>query len=368
MAMKEHGKLTERQFAGIIANTLLGAGTLLLPRDITAVAGTGAWLSVLIGGLISIILLLLIINLGLRFPEETVMEYGERLTNKWIGGLLGIIFSTYWLFITGLIIRIFSLLLVSSVLFRTPLEVIVIAMLLTVLYLSRSDLQIVGRVNEIYFVFVIVPIMYALFLGLREINVLRILPLTGGQGIMPILKGGARSFFSFLGFEIVGLFLPSLTTQKLAYNYGLKGIITPLIAYVITMIVSIGVFGVEELQTLVWPTLELIMVTPFPGLLLERLESVFIAFWVVAIFTSAGNLYYASVVGFSQIFKIKEHKTLTIPLLPVVYLAAVFPENLYDVFRYVEISIKFAALLLISTLVLYYGAYFIKGRRGDERS
>ena len=38
MAMKEHGKLTERQFAGIIANTLLGAGTLLLPRDITAVA------------------------------------------------------------------------------------------------------------------------------------------------------------------------------------------------------------------------------------------------------------------------------------------------------------------------------------------
>lgn len=368
MAMKEHGKLTERQFAGIIANTLLGAGTLLLPRDITAVSGTGAWLSVLIGGFISIILLLLLINLGLRFPEETIMEYGMRLTNKWIGGLIGIAFCTYWLFITGIIVRIFSLMLVSSVLFRTPLEVIVIAMLLTVLYFSRSDLQIVGRVNEIYFVFVILFIMYALFLGLREINLIRVLPLTGGKGIMPILKGGLKSFFSFLGFEIVALFIPSLTTQKLAYNYSLKGIVTPLVAYIITMIVSVGVFGVEELQTLVWPTLELIKVTPFPGLLLERMEAVFIAFWVVAIFTTAANVYYASVVGFTQIFKLKEHKTLTLTLLPLAYLSAILPDNLHDVFEYVDIVTKFAAGLIITTIIIYFAAIFIKGRKGDERS
>ncbi len=185
---------------------------------------------------------------------------------------------------------------------------------------------------------------------------------------MPILKGGLKSFFSFLGFEIVALFIPSLTTQKLAYNYSLKGIVTPLVAYIITMIVSVGVFGVEELQTLVWPTLELIKVTPFPGLLLERLEAVFIAFWVVAIFTTAANVYYASVVGFTQIFKLKEHKTLTLTLLPLAYLSAILPDNLHDVFEYVDIVTKFAAGLIITTIIIYFAAIFIKGRKGDERS
>ncbi|MFW6288109.1 MAG: GerAB/ArcD/ProY family transporter, partial [bacterium] len=87
--MKEHGKLTERQFAGIIANTLIGAGTLILPRTVTAEAGTGAWISILIGGFLSVIALFVIIRLGLRFPEETLMEYGGRISNKWIGGFIG---------------------------------------------------------------------------------------------------------------------------------------------------------------------------------------------------------------------------------------------------------------------------------------
>src|SRR5690554_4685616 len=108
MVMKEHGKITERQFAGILANTLMGAGTLILPRTITSIARTGAWISVIFGGIVSIVLLLLFIRLGLRFPEETIMEYGVRITNKWIGGIIGFTFCTYWLFAAGLIIRIFS--------------------------------------------------------------------------------------------------------------------------------------------------------------------------------------------------------------------------------------------------------------------
>ncbi|MFW6389593.1 MAG: GerAB/ArcD/ProY family transporter [Halanaerobiales bacterium] len=366
--MKEHGKLTERQFAGIIANTLIGAGTLVLPRTVTATAGTGAWISVLIGGFLSIVVMMIIIKLGLRFPEETLMEYGAHITNKWIGGIIGFIFCLYWIFLTGLVIRAFSSMLTSAVLLNTPIEMIIIAMILIIVYFTRHDIQVIGRINELYFVFIIIPILFGIFLALREINFIRLLPLTGGQGLLPLLRSGTNSFFSFLGFEIIILFIPSITTQKLSYNYGIKGIISPLIVYMILVLISVGVFGIEELQNLTWPTLELVKVTPFPGLVLERLEAVFIAFWVVAIFTTSGNLFYSSVIGLSQIFKIEEHKTLIFPLLPFVFFIAVYPDNIFEVLDYMDILGRAGGVIIFFIPVIYYLIAVIANKRGDERS
>jgi len=366
--MKEHGKITERQFAGIIANTLIGAGSLTLPRVMTATAGTGAWISVLIGGFLSLIILAIIIRLGLRFPEETVMEYGSRITNKWIGGIIGFLFCVYWLVLAGFVIRIFSSMLISAVMPDTPIEVIIITMLLVVVYFIRHDIQVIGRINELYFIFIIIPIIFGVLLVVKGVNPVRIFPLTGGHGFISLLTGGIDSFFSFLGFEIVFLLIPSITTQKLTFNYAFKGLISPIFVYMILVILAIGVFGVEELQNLTWPTLELVKVTPFPGLIFERIEVIFISFWVVAIFTTSGNLLYSSVIGFSQIFKIEEHKTLTFPLLPIVFFIAIYPDNIFQVFDYADLLSKAGAALICFISILYYLIAVIWDKKGDERN
>ncbi len=366
--MKEHGKLTERQFAGIIANTLIGAGSLVLPRTITATAGTGAWIAVLIGGFLSLIVMLIIIRLGLRFPEETMMEYGTHITNKWIGKGIGFIFCTYWLILAALVIRVFSSMLVSAVMIETPIEVIIIAMLLTVVYFIRHDIQVIGRVNELYFIFIIIPILFGILLSIREVNPIRLLPLTGGKGFYSILTAGIGSFFSFLGFEIIVMLIPSITTQKLTYNYSIKGLLSPLVVYMTIVLLAVGIFGIEELQNLTWPTLELIKVTPFPGLILERLEVVFISFWVVAIFTTSGNLLYISILGFSQVLQIEEHKTLIFPLLPLVFFLSMLPKNIYKVFDMMDILSKLGGLLVCSIPITYYLISVIWDKKGDERS
>lgn len=366
--MKEHGKLTERQFAGIIANTLIGAGSLVLPRTLTAAAGTGAWIAVLIGGGLSLIVMMIIIRLGLRFPEETLMEYGTHITNKWIGKSIGFILCTYWLILAAMVIRVFSSMLVSAVLLDTPMEVIVIAMLVVVVYFIRHDIQVIGRINELYFIFIIIPIIFGILLAISEVNPIRLMPLMGGNGIVNLVSAGVSSFFSFLGFEIIVILIPSITTQKLTYNYGFKGIISPLVVYMTIVILSVGIFGVEELQNLTWPTLELIKVTPFPGLVLERLEVVFIAFWVVAIFTTSGNILYSSIIGYSQIFNIEEHKTLIFPLLPIVFLIAMYPDSIYTVFEYMDILSKTGAVLVCAVPITYYLIAVIWDKKGDNRS
>ncbi|MEJ6951931.1 GerAB/ArcD/ProY family transporter [Natronospora cellulosivora (SeqCode)] len=366
-AMKEHGKLTERQFAGIIANTLIGAGSLIIPRTATNIAGTGGWISLLIAGFAVIISLFIMIRLGLRFPEETFMEYSCRITNKWIGKTLGIIYCIYWLLAAALIIRVFSSMIKTTVLFNTPLEIIIISMLIVVVYFIRHDIQVIGRINELYFIFIIIPIILGVFLAVREINVIRLMPFTGGQGIGPIFAGSIDTFFSLLGFEVIILLLPSLVTQKLAYNYGTKGIVSPLAVYMVFVIIAVGLFGVEELQNLTWPTLEVIKATPFPGLLLERLEAVFIAFWVVAIFTSAGNILYSSILGFTQIFELHEHRTLSFPFLPLVFFIAIYPENIYKVFDFTDLISRLGGFLILVVPITLYLIAIIRDIKGDAR-
>lgn len=367
MEMKEHGKLSERQFAGIIANTLIGAGSLVIPRTATEVAGTGAWISLLIAGIIVLISLYIMIRLGLRFPEETLIEYSCRITNKWIGKGIGFIYSFYWLFTAAIIVRLFSSMLVTTVLFDTPIEVLIITMLVVVIYFIRHDIQTIGRINELYFIFIIIPIVMGVFLAIKEINFIRLMPFTGGHGFLPILEGSINSLFSLLGFEVVVLLLPSLVTQKMAYNYATKGIISPLAVYMVFVIIGIGLFGIEEIQNLTWPTLEVIKVTPFPGLVLERLEAIFIAFWVIAIFTSCGNILYSAVVGLTQVFELQEHKTLAYPVLPILLFIAMYPENIYEVFNVMQFISYFGAAIVFTTPIFLYLLAIIRDIKGDAR-
>lgn len=366
--MKEHGKLTERQFAGIIANTLIGAGSLVLPRTITKVAGTAAWLSILIGGLFSFLIICLIIKIGFRFPEETLMEYSNRVLGKVLGKSISLLFCFYWLIVCSLVLRVFASMLSSAILLNTPIEFIIIAMLFLIIYFINHDIEVIGRVNELYFIFLIIPVIIGIFLSLKEVQVIRLMPVLGQKGFASIFKGSLNSFFSFLGFEIIVLFLPSLVTPKLAYNYAVKGLISPLIIYLAIVVAATGAFGIEELQNLTWPTLELVKVIPFPSLILERVEAIFISFWVIAIFTTSGNLLYSSVVGMTQVFKLEDHKTLIYPLIPLVFFVAIFPDNVYQVFYYMELSSVIGTFLLFVIPISIYILSIIRNVHGDEKA
>ncbi|WP_407649410.1 GerAB/ArcD/ProY family transporter [Brevibacillus composti] len=62
--------------------------------------------------------------------------------------------------------------------------------------------------------------------------------------------------------------------------------------YVLIVIASIAIFGAEETKLLLWPTLELARMTSLPAYILERLDILFLAVWVTAVFTTLFSSYY----------------------------------------------------------------------------
>ncbi len=365
--MKEHGKITERQFAGIIANTLIGIGILIIPRTATEDAGTAAWLSLILGAVVALLLIFLFIKLGKRFPKETLIEYGPRILGRWGGGVVSLLLCFYWFVTSSMVLRLFAEVLASAILKRTPLEMIVLAMLFVVVYFIRHDLQVFARINELYFLFILIPAVMGIVLSMRKLSVVRLMPLMGGNGLGVIISGAANLFLSFIGFEIIVLLIPSLVTQEKAYNYGFKGWLSPALVYLAIIVTATGVFGIEELQNLVWPTLELAKVTQFPGLVLERVEAIFLAFWLIAVFTTVSNLLYSSIVGLTQFFKLEEHKTLIYPLIPFSFIISMYPENVYNVFESLNFLGRSGGLLVVITPVVIYLVAIVRKVKGDEK-
>jgi len=101
---------------------------------------------------------------------------------------------------------------------------------------------------------------------------------------MPILYTVKTTVIAFLGFEMAFLFYPYLQNKKAAA----KGIV---IANTLTLVVYLHItficfiyFSPEEITQFLWPTLTLVKPIQFP--FLERMEIVFVSFYIFLFSTS----------------------------------------------------------------------------------
>ncbi|GAB6099678.1 GerAB/ArcD/ProY family transporter [Halanaerocella petrolearia] len=364
--IRKQGKITERQFSAIIINTVIGVGILFLPRSVVRFSDTGSTLAVVLATLIFLFNLLVIIKLGLRFPRDNIFEYMPKILGKIVGKLIGLFFIVYWFVSVALGIRAFSELLVTAILPTTPLEIIMISMLMIVTYLARKDIQVIGRVNELYTLILIIPLLVLAVTSFGHGETVQVFPLFRGYNSLNILKGSISAYFSLLGFEIITIFIPHITTKKLTLEYGLKGWIIPSCIVVIIMLACLAVFGAFELKNLVWPTFELIKSTHFFSLLFERLEVAFITIWVIAIFTTASNLLYGLSIGAAQILNLDDNRTLIAPLLPILYLVALAPRNTYELFNLIDIMSLIGIVLTTIIPLILLILSIIRGQRGRD--
>jgi spore germination protein len=220
---------------------------------------------------------------------------------------------------------------VTAVLVETPLEVTVASMLLLTFYFALSKDKVVFRVNEFLFPLMVVPLLILGILAFQKANYTRLLPLAPieTKGILQDLMG---TILVYHGYEIILQFSSRFSSETKYMRANLLGIGFVGLVYVLIVIAGIVSFGHEELQRLTWPTLELVKSVNVPGLILERAEAVFIGVWVAAVFTTAGNYFYAATHLISDMLRIRRTYLIAILLAPTIYFIAMHPRNQFDLF------------------------------------
>lgn len=362
--MDKKKQITPRQATAIMASTIIGVGILTLPREVTAAAGSDGHLATLLGGILAIFILIFLTRLGMRFPNQTLIEYNDLILGRFLGKLLSLAFIIYWLLIAAITVRIFGEMVITAILTNTPLEVIIGIMLLLGAQLASQELRVFARVHELLLLLTFPPLLFLFLISVRSVNLLHMLPVLA-FGPLPVLHGALATGLSYLGIEIVMMLFPYYKEQEQAMKYHLYGAAIPLVLYGSIVFIGLGTFGPDALQYLQWPTLEQIRIATIPGVL-ERLESIFIGIWVVVVFTSVGSLLFMVNLSLSHLLDWKKrnrfwHYLLTIPL----FFLARYPQNILAVEKYGNIVTKTGLILITAGSGILYLVALLRQKKGE---
>ncbi|MZQ87117.1 endospore germination permease [Paenibacillus sp. 5J-6] len=365
--MEHPRQITVIQAAIILISTIIGVGVLALSLFAVRAADSGAPLVTFLGLLLGLAGLWLLTKLGMRFPEQSIIEYSKELIGKWTAGVFSVLIIAFFALITALAAREFGEVVVTSVLMKTPLEVTVIVMLLLAAVSSRADITTFTYFHHFYFPVIVFPGLLIVVLSLKNAHLVNLLPIWGNEP--KGMFGGILTMAAlFQGSFVMTIVIPAMRRPEKAMIAGYIGMAISGALYVLIVIATVGVFGAEEIKKLVWPTLELAKTTSLPANILERLDGAFLAVWVTAVFTTLLSSYYLAIHFTSRLLKLKDHKMFAFFLMPFIYVMAMFPQNLLQMYEIIQVVGRWGLIFtVVYPLVLFIMAVIRKKKsRGDQ--
>jgi spore germination protein (amino acid permease) len=361
-------KISSLQLGVFIFNTVLGVGILSLPSTIDKESENNAWMITIIGGLIILIFTFFMCKVGNRFSPKGFIGTLKMLFGRVLGTALSIPVCIYFLIIIMIEIRTFAETTKIYLLYNTPLEFIIYPLIIFVVFLARSGVEPTSRFYEAVTPVTLIIILTLFLVALPKSdysNLLPVLPVKTGS-IMPGLKA---VFFSFAGFEILLVMFPFLRKPKEAFKVSSFAVIILAIIYTIEIIQCLARFGVNETAAQIYPVVTLIRSSEVPGGIIERMEGLLLAVWVIFVYTTVVAFMFGLSVVLGDLLKHKKRKHIVPMLLPIIYIGVLQAQSIVEL---ADINDKILFYLGIYSYFLLPTMMFImtllkgKGGAGNE--
>lgn len=364
----DNDKISSFQVGVFIFNTILGVGILTLPASLAKEVGNDAWLLSILSGLVNIPFMYFICKVGERYGDKGFLGTLESLFGRFLGTLLSLPVLVYFIAFSGLVVRIFAETIKLFLLNNTPLEFIIIPLLILAVFLARSGVEPTARFFE-----AVTPIIIIVLIGLIIIAVPSTKQVTNLRPYLttPVLKyvtGVRTGIFSFAGFEVVMILYPFIKKPKGTFKASIIALLGLITIYTVIIIECIAKFGAKETKALIYPTMTLIKSSELPGAFIERMEGFLIAMWVLLVFTTLVSLMYGfSVIG-GDLLKQKERKHIIPLFLPALYIIALVGDNVAQFFSLIDkLSLYLGSYVIIVLPTSMFIMMLIKGGKGSRK-
>ncbi len=361
--MEKKGFIEEFALFVSLSVSMIGVGIFYAPSIVAKYIGPGGWISALITGVEIFIILLCIykvIKLN-KFKDITFILTGTY--GRFLGKIISLIYSLLILIVLSLSLRTFSEVITMYLLRNTPTEVIIITFIFTGMYLSRGGLANVVHFNEIVFWLMFVPIGIMLLLTLPAADFSNLLPI-GGYPVKDYIMSSFEILFLFNGFSMAFILIPYVKKRKAIKSIMFTSSIFVTVFYIIIFILVSATLSYVQTADSIFPTITMLQSISSNSGILEKWDSLVMALWVIFYFTSFANIYYFASSILKDVFSLEDIRTSSMIYVPIVYLAAMLPENIINVrnTKYNYLRVGFIAIILIiigGTLVIS----LVKNRR-----
>lgn len=325
----ENRKISLRQLQALLLLDCFGTTVLFLPAELARLSGKACWVVALLSGVVFAVLSLLLTSVGKRLPQGTVVDWCRGCFGNFFGAIVLIGLAMKLLLDGMLELRMFSEIVCRSMLPTTPVWAISLVVLAVAGSLAAQGTECLGRMAEILFFLVAIPLAVILLAVAISSKYHRILPLEL-PSVSEIGSGIAAMSIVFQGLTFLYFIYPDLKRPARSRSAVLKS--SALTGLVVTAMVflCLAVYGEGILSEKLLPSLQMMERVSFTGVFLTRQDVLLLWFWMasVSVFLS-GTLFFGSLLGV-QMFRQQEtkRKTWLWVWLAAVFAASFLPENL----------------------------------------
>ncbi|MDF2613479.1 MAG: spore germination protein [Clostridia bacterium] len=328
-----NGKISVRQVEILLILQMFNTSILLLPRIAANHAGRNGYMLPIAALAFGFIYLFCITTLTNRFKGDTIVEFLPKIVAKPIAYLVLALFVVKIIITTGLEIRMFGEMVSQVMLPKTPIEVIILTMLLTTAYLVKSGIEATARMGEILLYFIFLPLVIVFALIVVKADYKQLLPLFETD-LMSIGKGAFVISLSFMPIEFMLILAGLMKKQEKTRQAVLIALLAIAVIETIVVILTYVGIGANESKRQIWPVLTLMQSVQFPGSLIENQEILMMTSWVFSIYMYISSGIYFSSLMVSRALKVRRENIFILPVIPIIYFVSIFPESLIDAYKY----------------------------------
>ncbi|MFF3024291.1 GerAB/ArcD/ProY family transporter [Gottfriedia sp. NPDC057948] len=344
-------RITFVQFILLIFGVQVGIGVISLPRVLEEKAGTDGWISLLIGGLLSLLISIAIVKLREKDPNCSFNTYFTHCFGKVIGTIFSIFFTLFFLGM-GFVVFLRSVLFIQSYILQdSSLFIILVLFLIPTYQFVTGGIQIIGKYVEIIFPIVIFFLIMLLF-TLKQSNIHFILPIIK-DGWSPIFKAVPSTVTAFLGIEIIFILYPYLEEKEKALKGVMiaNGMITFLYLYV--SIICFVVYSPDEIKLIFEPVLDILSVIEFQYV--ERLDFVLFSLFLMVISKTWIMYMWIGVTNLAEVFQQKRIDYLFIGLSCVfLFLTSFFIPTFKQNNLYMQLLSTYGSIGMLTILIFIW--------------
>lgn len=353
--MKYLEQISSNQAMKYVISTVLATAILFVPGITTQQAAQDAWISLIIALIFGIFVAYMSSSLGLKFPDETVIQFSVTVLGKALGKFIGFIYVFYFFYVAYFVQRQFGELINSVYMVRTPMIVFIIVVTLLSCYVLYKGLEVLVRVNDIIIIWMLIGLIAIFVLTAKDIQLNRFIPVFE-CGTGAVIRG-SFSPASWLGESaIIMMLIPFIKDKGKVKKANLLAVFFLFVIMELIIFGTIGVMGVNFTQRNLFPTFSLarsIDISYAP--ILERQEAVFMVIWVAGMLMKLSTFFFAGVLGLSQWLGIQDYRPLILPMGVITASLSILSwDNVIDLQKYSDYSfspsITFVNFFLTSIL------------------
>lgn len=328
----------------IITNQII----LFLPKNILDTTGSAAILNIIYIGILLFVLSMLLVRLFKHFTNSDIIDVSEFLGGKPLKIIIGILYISYFVFTSGILLRNFAGALKLTYFSLVPLSLLCLAILTVPYFINHLGYKSVVKSNLIIQPIMILSIVVIFAFISPKFTPEKIFPLFG-NGLNETFFSGISNLFAFSGLAVLYFLMPLLEQKKnfKKITYVSMGISCILLLLSVTYLLFSAPFvaSIHELS----PMYLVIRIANF-GSFLQRPDAIFIFIWLLSFMTYLSvNIMLASFV-FKKLTNIREEKNIIGAICAIIFGISLLPKGL-PVVRTLEYSIyKWSTLLLVFVL------------------